>query len=483
MSKRSGIFVLLCQIPLIALAQQAQEPPPQIFLDKNPAIVAYQLKRLSNAQLVSLERKSSDPKYRPIYDAMLTRQGVDRKYRDEAVAALATIDHSDPAVELLDAIGKVDPDDKATPRELAGMLLAQPAASLSKQRDKIKTLAGESQSDRVKQAAYAALVVADGNPDEAWKLASSTDGGVAALLAGIPVVKDAKLRGEFFDRVNPLVSKAPDEPTQLAAIEAVGSMPGHEAEAFKELSQLVTTGSGAVRDAAIRSIRRIPSEKWPQEQIEPLAKAIVKLVQETPADQRTTPQIGMAVQLANDLAGELADEQGLPIRKQLRKLGVRVVVIRTLREQMQYDTRYFAVQAGKPVQIVLQNDDAMPHNLVIATPGAMQEVAVAAGTMPPPGDLNAKTAYVPESPKVLQALSMVQPGESESLNFTAPAKPGEYDFVCTFPGHWVRMYGVMLVVPDLDAWERNPAPPTDPVLKKPFDSQKNEATGAMTMDH
>ena len=30
-------------------------------------------------------------------------------------------------------------------------------------------------------------------------------------------------------------------------------------------------------------------------------------------------------------------------------------------------------------------------------------------------------------------------------------KPGEYNFVCTFPGHWVRMYGVMLVVPSLDA--------------------------------
>jgi hypothetical protein len=38
------------------------------------------------------------------------------------------------------------------------------------------------------------------------------------------------------------------------------------------------------------------------------------------------------------------------------------------------------------------------------------------------------------------------------------------------------MYGVMLVVPDLDAWDLNPKPPTDPLSGKPYDSQKNEDT-------
>jgi azurin len=183
------------------------------------------------------------------------------------------------------------------------------------------------------------------------------------------------------------------------------------------------------------------------------------------------------VQLGNDLAGALADEQGLPIKKTLRDLAVRVVVIQTLREQMQFDTKYFVVQAGKPVQVILENNDAMPHNLVITAPGAMQEIAIAAGTMPPPSDPDSKSAYIPDSPKVLQSLSIVQPGESATLNLTAPTAPGAYDYVCTFPGHWVRMYGVMLVVPDLDAYEKAPAPPEDPILKKPYDSQKNEATG------
>lgn len=462
-----------------------QPPPvekPHVLLDKSPRVVAYQLKRLSNAQLILVDRNTSDPKYKPVYEAILTRKGMDSKYRDEALKSLADLDKSSPVVILLDAIGKTDPDDKSTPRELIGMLMAQKAADLAAQKEKIQSLATDSQNEIVKTAAYAALAVADDRPAAAWQLASSRN-ELKDLIAGVPLIKDAKLRSAFFAQVNPLVSKAPDAPTQTAAIEAISSMPGHEEDAFRELADLITNGSGDVRNAAIRSVRRIPSDKWPESGIEPLANSVVKIVKETPADQRTGPAIAQTVQLGNDLSQEMDDAKGQAIRKELRELAVPVVVIRTLREQMQYDTKYFVVQAGKPVEVTLENADAMPHNLVITTPGAMQEVAVQAGSMPPPMD-DSKKAYIPDNPKVLDSLSMVQPDESATMTFTAPKEPGEYDFVCTFPGHWVRMYGVMLVVPDLEAWEKNPKPPQDPLNHKAYDSQKNEGNAAMAgMDH
>ena len=65
--------------------------------------------------------------------------------------------------------------------------------------------------------------------------------------------------------------------------------------------------------------------------------------------------------------------------------------------------------------------------------------------MPMPTDPEAK-AFVPDLPAVLFSTRLVKEGETERLGFTAPTEPGEYIFVCTFPGHWVRMYGVMLVV-------------------------------------
>jgi hypothetical protein len=102
----------------------------------------------------------------------------------------------------------------------------------------------------------------------------------------------------------------------------------------------------------------------------------------------------------------------------------------------------------------------------------VQEIGTAAATLPPPSDPQAR-AYVPDSPLVLQATRLLSGGETERLNFTAPDKPGEYVYLCTFPGHWIRMYGVMLVVPDLEAWEAHPTKPTDPVTGKPYESQRN----------
>jgi azurin len=41
---------------------------------------------------------------------------------------------------------------------------------------------------------------------------------------------------------------------------------------------------------------------------------------------------------------------------------------------------------------------------------------------------------------------MLDHGQSEVISFTAP-EPGDYPYVCTFPGHAQLMRGVMKVVP------------------------------------
>ena len=69
---------------------------------------------------------------------------------------------------------------------------------------------------------------------------------------------------------------------------------------------------------------------------------------------------------------------------------------------------------------------------------------------------------------MLQATRLLNWAETERLSFTAPKEPGEYPFVCTFPGHWVRMYGVMLVVENLEAWETTRTPPKDPMTNQPY---------------
>jgi azurin len=334
----------------------------------------------------------------------------------------------------------------------------------------------------LKEASYAALVVADGKPDGVWQSASKDAAALPLLLGSVSMLPDEKLKAAFHPLVKPLVDKAPDDATRVAAVDALGFIPGHEAGSFATLSELLRTQSGPLRDAAVRSLRRIPAKAWPKDSVEPLAQTIVKLVSAIPGDQRAQPAVIEMIQLGEELAGALPPAQGSPVRKSLRELGVRTVLVRTLKEQMAYDLRYFVVQAGKPVQIILDNPDAMPHNLVVTVPGAVEDIGTVGGAMQPPADASAK-AFVPDSPKVLHATHLVQPGKSETLAFEAPKEPGEYGYVCTFPGHWVRMYGIMLVVADLDAYDAKPAVPTDPLTKKPFESAKQSSADVPPGEH
>jgi len=87
----------------------------------------------------------------------------------------------------------------------------------------------------------------------------------------------------------------------------------------------------------------------------------------------------------------------------------------------------------------------MQHNLVIIKPGTTDKVGAAADklAMDPNG---AELDYVPKMGEVLFATALVDPEQTVTLRFTAPTEPGMYPFVCTFPGHWRIMQGVMKVV-------------------------------------
>jgi azurin len=159
-------------------------------------------------------------------------------------------------------------------------------------------------------------------------------------------------------------------------------------------------------------------------------------------------------------------------RKELRAMGVQVFRIQTVPEQMSFDVKWFPVEAGQSVQIVFSNPDVMSHNLVVGKPGSLREIATAAGPMAMSANPNVK-AFVPDSPLVLHATRLLNWGETERLSFQAPAEPGEYPFLCTFPGHSVRMYGVMLVVSNIDAWESKRTVPNDPMTNRPFASERH----------
>jgi azurin len=227
-----------------------------------------------------------------------------------------------------------------------------------------------------------------------------------------------------------------------------------------------------VHAAAIRALQQLPREAWPAAEIPPLVRALVEGLKATAPDLRTEPSNIDAMQLAEKLADGLPDEARRATRRDLRVMGVQIVRIQTLPEQMSFDLKWFVVEAGKSMQIVFSNPDVMSHNLLVGKPGSLREIATASGQLTISSDPNVKS-FVPDSPLVLQATRLLNWGETDRLGFDAPAEPGEYPFLCTFPGHWVRMYGVMLVVSSLDAWEANRTVPNDPMTNRPFASQRH----------
>lgn len=113
-------------------------------------------------------------------------------------------------------------------------------------------------------------------------------------------------------------------------------------------------------------------------------------------------------------------------------------------EQMEYATKEITVHPGQTVRLTFTNtatNPAMSHNVVVlAMNASVNDVGQAAMSA-------AETDYIPAdfSDQILAHTAMAAPGETVTVEFTAPAE-GEYTYICTFPGHYMMMQGTMRVV-------------------------------------
>ncbi len=127
------------------------------------------------------------------------------------------------------------------------------------------------------------------------------------------------------------------------------------------------------------------------------------------------------------------------------KLNPTLVTISTIPERMQFTVTEFKVRAGAPVKIVFDNPDATPHNLLICQPGSADTIGEAANEMAKLPDAFEKLDFIPKSEKILHATKMLAQNQSETLRIHAPKTPGQYPYICSFPGHYLVMRGVMIV--------------------------------------
>lgn len=409
------------------------------------------LAKVPTADLVKL------PRSREVYQALLLRENILSQYRLEALAGLAKLNNTTVALEAIAVIETIDKG--AGPAvvlsDLAHVLAEQKPADLAVGRARLEKIAASGQSSLGREIAYVALLTADGDLDRVWTAAAKSASSLRDFCQALPLLPDAKLRASAFPKIKTLLQGLPPslspqkdktDMVRIAAMNAAATMTGKEEEVIRTLAEFIRQND--LRAAAIRAVRRIPRYKWPEAEVKPLIDVLVAHLSQLPAGGRTEPAALDALVLGNDLASLLPTTQAQEVRSKLGKLGVQVALVRTLPHKLLFDRSEIYIEAGQPAVIVLENLDIAPHNLLIGRPGALNEIGAAAEQMANEPQALARH-FVPNHPKVLFAMRLLQPREAERLQIVAPKEPGDYIFVCTYPGHWRVMNGLVKVVPSL----------------------------------
>lgn len=114
-------------------------------------------------------------------------------------------------------------------------------------------------------------------------------------------------------------------------------------------------------------------------------------------------------------------------------------------DNMRYAVDTITVAAGTEVTLVLENTATAPvmiHNIVVLTTDSDEEATRIGMASLAAGEA---MEYVPEDETILAYTPMANPGETVEVTFTAPSEPGTHRFICTYPGHFATMQGVLVV--------------------------------------
>ena len=130
-----------------------------------------------------------------------------------------------------------------------------------------------------------------------------------------------------------------------------------------------------------------------------------------------------------------------PHRKKI--VDAREITLETA-TNLSFATRTLRAQAGEPIALTLVNPDVVPHNWALAKSGTLERVGELADRFISDPEA-ALRHYVPSTSDVLAWTDVVYPRERVTIWFRAPELPGRYPYLCTFPGHWKVMNGVLIV--------------------------------------
>jgi azurin/glucose/arabinose dehydrogenase len=421
----------------------------------NEAGLNYMVASMGSSELLTL------PKTTFTLTTLLARDDLEEAQRQQMLADLVEIRKEPPARIVVEAIRPIAAIEGRASAELSRVLATLPVSELKSERDALVALGGSSSVVAVRQGALAARVRVDGSLEEVWSMAKDSPAALMDFLAAMPMVEEAPLKAAAAAKVMSLLEGRadPNSGIRVAAIQCLASLQQDPKSLFRILADLLAKGE--LVPVVSKAVGSIPSEAWDAANAGPAVKGVLTWASELPARERAGSPFLDVVQVGESLARLLPQAEAEVAIRTFKDLTTPLLIVATVPGEMRYDQSLLVVKAGKPFLVTLKNPDAMAHNIVFVAPDSAKAVAESVQTQAP-DKLDAQgRAYVPiGDPRVFAASKMIEPAKEETIEITAPAEEGTYEFVCTFPGHWMIMKGKLVVTKDVDAYLK-----ANPVVK------------------
>lgn len=380
----------------LADLRQGQQPP-------SASAYAYLLRLTTTLELGQL------PPAPPVWTEQIIRADIDRAKQQEALRLLANAQGVSEAAVLLRAVKQAGEQQTGNAQpvarpDLIRLLLGTKPTELKPLIPECLTLIRQDTSQRIRATAIATIITAEQSDKAVWPGVKAGLPGLSDYLAGLSLLPAGPLKTSFYGKVKPIAPQVPGL-------------------AYPLLMAINPTAS-----AKLNTLNEF-----------------IDVLSHTSDEQQQSPALASLVEQAKSFIADVPEPSRPALRARLDRIGRLEITLRAVEAKMAYDKKSLVVPAGKSISLVFDNPDLMPHNVVFVKPGSAERVGTAADAMATLPDGFEKN-FVPVSSDVLFATPLVNPGKSFRLTFTAPAEPGEYPFLCSFPGHWQVMQGVLIVV-------------------------------------
>ncbi|MEZ0275576.1 MAG: plastocyanin/azurin family copper-binding protein, partial [Roseimicrobium sp.] len=113
---------------------------------------------------------------------------------------------------------------------------------------------------------------------------------------------------------------------------------------------------------------------------------------------------------------------------------------------MSWDTIAITAKAGQKVKLTFENKQPtapLQHNFILGKIGSKDRLIAASNAMMTDMAKWMAAGFIPESADVIAHTKLLNPGDTETIEFTLPAEAGDYPYICTFPGHSLIMQGTL----------------------------------------